>query len=152
MLCWYLNSKAGIYFDKIPSLCVRYYVPSMTKEEKKSVEKYPFACKNDLKVCLKDIKKNKEYNFCIPKGYCYDGASVPKFFWRVIGSNSDNRFLVPALIHDFLCENHNCIDNNKSFSTDVFNALLESSGVCKVKRFFMKNSVAFYQTMFCNWE
>lgn len=152
MFCWYLNSKAGIYFDKLPSVGVRYYIPSMTKEEKKSIEKYPFICRKDLSVCLKDIRKNKEYNFSIPKGYCYDGASIPRFFWRIIGSNYDNRFLIPALIHDVLCEHHEYIKNDRSFSTDVFNALLESSGVYFLKRFFMKNSVALYQTIFCGWS
>ena len=151
MFCWYLGSKAGIYFDKLPSVAVRYYIPSMTKEEKKSVEKYPFICKKDLSVHLKDIRKNKEYDFSVPKGYCYDGASIPRFFWRIIGSNSDNRFLVPALVHDVLCENHGYIDYDRSFSTDVFNTLLEGSGVNGFKRFFMKNSVACYQTLFCKW-
>lgn len=152
MFCWYSNSNVGIYFDKLPFVAVRYYIPSMSKEEKKSVEKYPFVCKKELKVCLKDIKKHKEYYFIIPKGYCYDGASIPRFFWRVIGSNCDNRFLIPALIHDVLCEHHEYIDCDRSFSTDIFNALLEESGVGIFKRFFMKNSVALYQTTCCNWR
>ena len=151
MFCWYMNKKAGIYFDKLPSVAVRYYIPSMTSEEKRSVEKYPFICKQDLEVCLKDVKKNKQYSFRIPKGYCYDGASIPRLFWRVIGPGTDNRFLIPALIHDILCEHHNYINNDRSFSTNVFNALLEVSGVKNMKRFFMKNSVALYQSTFCKW-
>ena len=151
MFCWYLSSKVGIYFDRLPLVGVRYYIPSMTNEEKKSIEKYPFICRKELSVSLKDIRNNIEYNFSIPKGYCYDGASIPRFFWRVIGSNYDNRYLVAALIHDVLCEHHEYVDNDRAFSTDVFNALLECSGVHKMKRFFMKNSVAFYQTLFCGW-
>ena len=123
----------------------------MTKEERKSVEKYPFICKKELKVCLKDYKKNKQYEFKIPKGYCYDGASIPRVFWRIVGSNTDNKFLIPALIHDVLCEHHEYVDNDRTFSTNVFNALLECSGICKFKRFFMKNSVACFQTAFCKW-
>lgn len=152
MFCWYSNEKAGIYFDKLPSVAVRYYIPSMTAEEKRSVEKYPFICKRDLEVCLKDFRKNKQYRFRIPKGYCYDGASIPRLFWRIIGSSTDNRFLVPALIHDILCEHHNYINNDRSFSTNVFNALLEGSGTGSFKRFMMKNSVAFYQTFCCKWR
>lgn len=152
MIKWYENKKAGIFFDEIPALGVRYSVPSMTKEERKSVEKYPFICKKELEVILYDKIKDKSYSFCIPKGYCYDGASIPRLFWRVIGSNTDNRFLIPALIHDVLCENHNYIDNDRAFSTNIFNALLEASGVCSGKRFFMKNSVAAFQTMFCKWQ
>ena len=152
MINWYTNKKVGIFFDGCPFVGIRYSLPTMTEEEKKSVEKYPFICRKELAVCLVDYKKNKRYNFKIPKGYCYDGASIPRLFWRVIGSNTDNKFLVPALIHDVLCENHNYVDNDKGFSTEVFNALLEASGVFGLKRFFMKNSVACFQTVFCKWD
>ena len=152
MFCWYLNKKAGIYFDKLPLVAVRYYIPSMSNGEKQSVRKYPFICKNELEVCLKDFRKNKQYKFHIPKGYCYDGASVPRLFWRIIGPNTDNSFLIPALIHDILCEHHNYINNDRSFSTNVFNALLEGSKISSLKRFFMKNTVACYQTICCKWS
>lgn len=152
MFCWYLNKKAGIFFNELPHVSVRYYLPSMSKEEKKSVEKYPFICKKKINVCLKDIRKNKYYEFTIPKGYCYDGATVPRFFWRIIGSNTDNKFLIPALIHDVLCEHHEYVNNDRGFSTEVFNALLECSGVTKLKRFLMKNSVGCFQTIFCKWK
>ena len=92
------------------------------------------------------------YNFSIPKGYCYDGASIPRLFWRVIGSNTDNRFLIPALVHDVLCEHHEYVDNDRKFSSNVFNALLEASEVCPMKRFFMKNSVDVFQKLFCKWR
>ena len=151
MIFLYSNKQVGIFFDNMPQISIRYYLPSMSEEEKKSVEKYPFICKKELKVCLKDYIKNKQYEFKIPKGYCYDGASIPRFFWRVIGANTDNKFLISALIHDVLCEHHEYIDYDKSFSTNVFNALLESSGVNGFKRFWMKNSVALYQTIFIRW-
>ena len=151
MQLWYENKKAGIFFDEPPKIAIRYKLPSMTKEEKKSIEKYPFICKKELRVLLKDYKKNHRYEFTIPKGYCFDGASIPRLFWRVIGSNTDNSFLIPALVHDYLCENHKCVNFDRAFSTNVFNALLESTGVCGLKRFFMKNSVASFQTIFCNW-
>ena len=148
---WFSNKDVGVFFDDIPQVGIRYYIPTMPAEEKKSIEKYPFVNKKNLKVQLVDYKKNKTYNFEIPKGYCYDGASIPKMFWRVIGSNTDNRFLVAALIHDVLCENHNYINYDRKFSTKVFNALLEASRVNAFKRFLMKHSVNFYQ-IFCNWR
>ena len=148
---WYLDKEVGIFFDNIPFVGIRYSIPSMTKEERISVEKYPFVCKKELKVKLADYKKNKTYTFVIPKGYCYDGASIPRVFWRLIGANTDNRFLIPALIHDVLCENHSYIDNYRAFSTRIFNALLKSSNVSVIKRFCMKNSVGLFQTIFCKW-
>ena len=151
MMEWFSNKKVSIYFDEIPKIGIRYVLPSLPKANLKSIKKYPFINKKLLKVKLKDNKKNIIYDFEIPKGYCFDGASVPRFFWRVIGSNTDNKFLMAALIHDVLCENHQYINNDKNFSTQVFNALLEASDVNPLKRFFMKHSVNFYQN-FCNWE
>ena len=150
-ILWYEDDTLKIGFSGMPHVCVRYIVPSATDDEMKSIKKFPFICKTELKVFIFDAIKQKEYKFTIPKGYCYDGASIPRLFWRLIGSNTDNSFLIPALIHDVLCENHNYIDNDRALSTRVFNALLTESKVNSVKRFLMKNSVATFQTLFCGW-
>lgn len=149
---WCSNKYVGVFFNDMPYVCIRYLLPSSSEEEKKSIKKYPFINKRNLNVKLIDYQKNKIYNFSIPKGYCYDGASIPRLFWRVIGSNTDNRFLIPALVHDVLCEHHEYVDNDRKFSSNVFNALLEASEVCPMKRFFMKNSVDVFQKLFCKWR
>ena len=151
MLEWYSNKFVEIYFDIIPQIGIRYILPFHSSDRKKSIKKYPFINRKTLKVRLKDKKKNKTYEFNIPKNYCFDGATIPKFFWRVIGPNTDNKFLIAALVHDVLCENHHYVDNDRAFSTRVFSALLEASDVSPFKRFLMKNSVDFYQR-FCNWR
>ena len=152
MLEWYSDKELGIFFDDIPKVGIRYVLPTSKNDDKKSIKKYPFINRQNLKVELRDYKKKKIYYFEIPKGYCYDGASVPRFFWRVIGANTDNRFLIAALIHDVLCENHYYVDNDRKFSTKVFNALLKVSDVYPFKRFLMKNSVDIFQKFFCKWE
>ncbi len=38
----------------------------------------------------------------VPKGFIFDGASIPKMAQYIIGSNIDPRFLVAALVHDWL--------------------------------------------------
>ena len=43
------------------------------------------------------------------------------------------------------------IDNDREFSSEVFNALLEVSEVGKFKRYLMKHSVNIYQR-FCGWD
>ncbi len=151
MIKWYSNKKVEIFFDDIPRVSIRYILPTTPLDKKKSIHKYPFINKKILKVKLIDLKKEKEYLFEIPKGYCFDGATVPRFFWRIIGPNTDNKFLIAAMVHDILCENHFYIDNDRKFSTEVFNALLEASDVYPFKRFLMKNSVDFYQR-FCKWR
>lgn len=152
MIEWYSDKELKISFSIMPHVCVKYVTPYSTDEEIKEIKKYPFINKNELDVELEDFKNNKTYSFTIPKDYSYDGASIPRIFWRLIGSNTDNKFLIAALIHDVLCENHNYINHDRAFSTKVFNALLKESKVNPVSRFFMKNSVACYQTLFCEWD
>ena len=152
MINWCSDKKVGVCFSVIPRIGIRYILPTDEKEKKKSKQKYPFINKITLEVLLLDKKKNKTYEFFIPKGYCYDGASIPRFFWRLFGSNTDNKYLIAALIHDVLCENHHYVENDRKFSTQVFNALLEASDVNFFKRFCMKNSVDIFQKVFCKWE
>lgn len=148
---WVDNEKLSVIFDRVPRICVRYALPSNTEEEIKHIKKYPFVNIKKLNLVLKDKEKNKTYKFEIPEYYYYDGASVPRLFWRVIGSNTDNSFLIAAMVHDVLCENHSYVDNDRHFSSEVFNALLETSDVPAFKRYLMKHSVDFFQR-FCGWN
>ena len=151
MVQWYKDGELSIFLSERPHVCMRYVLPSSTVEERKSIEKYPFINKKQLEVALFDNIQKRSYRFVIPKGYCYDGASIPRLFWRVIGSNTDNRFLIPALIHDVLCENHNYVNSDRNFSSRVFRALLISSGVNKFKAQMMYLSVDNFQRL-CGWD
>lgn len=148
---WFENTELTIFFSEVPHVCVRYPIPSMTDEEVADIKKKPFINKKELHVALFDQYSKEIYKFTVHKGYKYDGATIPRFFWRIIGSNTDNTFLIPALIHDVLCENHHYINHDRAFSTKVFDALLKAGGVNSFKRFLMTNSVDFFQR-FCAWE
>ena len=150
-IVWFDDEKLTITFDRVPRVCVRYALPSNTEEEIKHIKKYPFVNIKKLSVFLKDKEKNKSYKFEIPAYYYYDGATIPKLFWRIIGSNTDNSFLIGALIHDWCCEHKECVNNDRHFSTEVFNALLETSEVPAFKRYLMKHCVDFFQR-FCGWN
>lgn len=149
MIEWYSDDILEIEFDKIPCVGIRYALPTMTEAEKKSIAKYPFVNKKDLKVKITYYTDVCE--FIIPKDYCYDGASIPRMFWRIIGAKTDNSFLVAALIHDWMCEHHEVVDNNRYLSTLIFNALLEVGGVSSFRRWLMKHSVDNFQK-FCGWK
>lgn len=43
-----------------------------------------------------------EKKFRIPAGFQYDGASIPKAFWGLIGEPDDTKFLEAALVHDYM--------------------------------------------------
>lgn len=148
---WACDENVLIAFDKEPVVQVRTIKPNMTKLEKKSVAKYPFVCKKSLKVMIYDNKKFRQYNFEIKENYCWDGASIPRFAWRLIGSKTDNEFLIPSLIHDVLCENHYYINSDRQLSSNVFRALLITSGVSELKANIMYFAVDNFQK-FCNWN
>lgn len=151
MIKWYRDEEIGIFFDILPRVGVRYILPTMTKIERESVEQYPFINKKELKVALLDRKKSRKYTFTIQKGYCWDGASIPRIFWRLIGSKTDNKFLIPSLIHDVLCENHSYVNNDRYFADKVFERLLRVSEVSTFNRWLMFHSVDNYQK-FCGWS
>ncbi len=151
MIKWAENNKAIVYFDEAPHVSIRYVLPSMTDAEIKSVKKYPFINKKKLTVRLVDKIKDRTYQFDIPKGFCFDGASINRLFWRIIGAPTDNSFLIGALVHDQLCLRKELVMNDREFSTEVFNVLLQESKVCKLKRKIMCSAINFYQKYFCDW-
>ena len=48
MLEWYKNSKAGIFFDYLPHVGIRYILPSDTPEEKKSIKHIILKFQKDI--------------------------------------------------------------------------------------------------------
>lgn len=145
---WVNSDGIIVEFDDIPRLRIRYALPSDTKEEKKDIKKFPFINCKDLKVTIK--YQDKSYRFDIPKGYKWDGATIPKFFWRIVGSSTQPEFLIASCIHDVLCENHNLIDNNRNLSSLIFRELLIVAGVGKTKSQIMYLTVDNFQR-FCGW-
>lgn len=151
MIQWYVDDEIGIFFSEEPKVCIRYIHGNETKEEKEQINKKPFINRTELKVLLIDYVESEKYEFTIPKDYTWDGASIPRMFWRLIGPKTDPKFLIPSLIHDQLCENHDYVDGDRYFSTCVFERLLFVSGVNPVSRWMMKHSVDNFQK-FCDWK
>lgn len=149
---WACDENVLICFDKEPIVQVRYSTPYMSKQERLSVKRFPFISKKELKVLIYDNQKFKQYHFKIRENYCFDGATIPRFFWRLIGPNTDNEFLIAALVHDVLCINHNFIDYDRELSSKVFKALLIASGVSEIKANIMYHAVNTYQKYWVNWN
>lgn len=150
MILWYEDDDMQICFNCRPKIVERFIDPYQTKEEQDSILKKPYKNLKDLDVYIWDENTEQSYTFTIPKGYTYDGASIPRLFWRIVGANTDNRFMISAMVHDFMCENHEVVGNNRYLSTMVFNNLLKVGGVNPFKRWLMKHSVDNFQK-FCGW-
>lgn len=92
----------SVCFDKIPLVKIRVIEKIDTKENIESKKKFPFELYNSVLVKIKTTKR--EFEFVIFNGYIWNGADIPRFFWRIIGSRTDNDFLIASMLHDYLLE------------------------------------------------
>ena len=145
MIEWYSDQELSIFFSHKPNTIQLDPCDNIPNEEKDIIEKYPFLNKTSLKVSLFNHKKSKKYEFTIPKGMRWDGATIPRLLWFIIGSKTNPKFRTPSLIHDFLCVNKYVIDFDRKFSSKVFKALLYKAGVSKWRRNLMYFAVDIFQ-------
>ena len=150
---WYRDDILMILFSDIPKIENKIINKNvMKKEEIKKAKKKPLFCENEVEVVLVDYLKVKNYKFIIKAGYDYDGATIHKLFWRLIGSKEDIRFKVASLLHDVLCENHDYVDNDRYFADKVFERCLFVSDTCAFVRWLMFHSVDNYQKLKGKWK
>ena len=142
---WYEDDKLSIFFNHKPNTHMLEPLPSMPQTEKDMIELYPFINCTSLKVALFDRIKNKCYKFSIPKSFRWDGATIPRCLWCIVGAKTNPKFRIPSLIHDYLCTNKYAIDYDRKFSTEVFKALLSVAGVSKWRRNIMYFAVDLWQ-------
>ena len=114
------------------------------------IKKRPFMVIRNIHVLVQ--QDEKEYEFIVPRGYCYDGATIPAIAWIFIGQKTEPRLKLASCIHDYLCEHHVVINSDRELSTNIFITLCEFFGKFnKVKRCIMKATINFFQKIFCGW-
>ncbi len=151
MINWYEDKKIKIEFDKIPKTTLLFPIPNMSKEEIQQIKEKPFINLQTLNIKITDKRKClKEYDIVIEKGYRWDGASIPRIFWHLIGTKTQPEFQIASMLHDKLCENHKLINNDRYLSTLVLIGCMKSAEVCAFKRWLIKHTVDNYQK-FCGW-
>ena len=72
-----------------------------------------------------------DYHTTIPARTIFDGASIPRIFWRLIGSPFTGRYRGPALPHDFFYETGSV---SRKEADRMFLADMKDSGVSLWKR------------------
>lgn len=71
----------------------------------------------------------------VPAGFSYDGASVPRFFWRVIFPPVHPKTRRAALFHDYINRTQPQGWTRKG-ADQLFYALLVEDGTCKIRAKF----------------
>ena len=77
------------------------------------------------------------------EGESWDGASVPRWAWSVIGHPLRDEFRWASFWHDRLCVAATNIEQ-RTVADAVFLALLRDAGVAKWRRLAMWSAVRFY--------
>lgn len=152
MLEWYKDEQLSIFFSNIPWPRERFILPCMDEDEKEFIKEYPYINMTDLEVAIFDHLNKKSYHFIIPEGYYSDGASIPGLLLKtVIGAKTDNRFLIAAMVHDWMCEYHAVVNYDRNLSSRIFRALLITGGTSKTKAQIMYLGVDNFQR-FQGWN
>ena len=74
------------------------------------------------------------YRITINKGFDFDGASISKPLWSIIGSPFTGNYVRAALFHDGL---YACCTLDRKLSDDIFLDLMKEDGVGYFKRYSM---------------
>ena len=67
----------------------------------------------------------------VPENYIVDGASIPRPFWRLIGSPMTGKYRRASVIHDYLCRENT---TPRAWTDKVFLSAMKVGGVPSWKR------------------
>lgn len=150
MITWYEDEIIKIQFSRMPRTETLNATGYSTPEEIKDINKKPYLLLYGIDVLVE--YEGQKYEFSIETHYRWNGANIPFGLWNIIGSPSDNRYRIPSMVHDKLCENHDFVNHNRYLSSLIFERLLKVAGVNKIKRKVMFIAVDNYQKLFCGWN
>ena len=92
-----------------------------------SVRLEPDDRMGDVYVLLRPLRR---HGVEVPAGFRSDGASVPRFFWRVVFPPGDVHALAAAFVHDFLYRTHPVGWSRKAADEVLLDCMIED-GVYK---------------------
>lgn len=94
-------------------------------------DRYQTAC--ELHVAIGDVP-GLVHVVVIPRGYIFDGASIPRVLWSLIGSPFEPALMKAACVHDWYCEHTADCYQSRVIGDAVFFYLLTKAGVARWRR------------------
>ena len=149
MIVWCKKTELEINSSEKPHIAVRIPMPTDSANEKKDKRRLPFI--NKTRIMWEINYLGTQYCFVIPKGFCYDGASIPFGFRWLIGAKGSDEFMIPSCVHDYMCLHHDVVGHDRQLSSMIFRELLIASGVGKLRAQTMYLAVDNFQR-FCGWK
>ena len=155
-ITWYKDDKLTISFSSKPKISTLTYPPisefaskDEILEHKKIIEDIdnkPYILRNSIWV--KVVYKCNAIYFYINKNYRWNGANIPAFAWYIIGTPDDPKFRLSSMIHDWTCEHHADIENDRYLSTLMFCGLCRVAGVAEWRLSLAFHSIDNFQKLF----
>lgn len=147
----------AVLISPVPDVRIRVIEFGDSNELIERKKKYPFKLKNSVTIVIQTNKRT--FHFCIFNDYCWNGADIPRLLWRLIGSRTDNDFLIASMIHDFMLEfKHKILVENlnndltlseyRRLTSLIFREVLKNQGTNTIKANIMSFSVEFFQKYF----
>ncbi|MCR4881838.1 MAG: DUF1353 domain-containing protein [bacterium] len=113
----------------------------------------PFVLLNDAAYLSAKYAGSEIYLIKIKQNYTWDGATIPRFLWRFVGSQYNPEFLPASMVHDWLCEHKDFISKNGvKISSDIFRDILMLYKVPVWKAKIMAAAVRCYQMTQKDWK
>lgn len=63
---------------------------------------YPFIITDKVSAVINTSKRS--FRVVIPQGYVWNGADIPTICEPIFGAKQEPSFMVPSLVHDYMCE------------------------------------------------
>ena len=146
-----------VLFNVTPQVRLRVIDKDDTDKIKKEKKKFPFKLDNDVIVTVDTDERR--FSFKIKKKYIWNGADIPRCFWRLVGSRTDNAFLTASMVHDFMLENKKFIledvlkntmtaSEYRRLTSLIFRQILKDTGTGTIKANVMAWCVQTFQCAF----
>lgn len=146
----------NIKFSKVPKVKVRVISLSDSDVLIVSKKRFPFELEESVEVEI--ITDKRTVNFGIKAGYTWNGADIPRFLWRLIGSRTDNDFLIASMLHDWLLDfkfymiedilyNKMSVKEYRRFTSLVFRYILKNQGTNAIKANVMSYFTDLFQML-----
>ena len=146
----------SVTFSEEPDVRVRVINTEDVEDLKRNKKQYPFELYTSVNVQI--ITTKRSFSFSIYNGSTWNGADIPRFFWRIIGSRTDNDFLIASLLHDYLLEFKayvmseilkNTLKKNeyRRLTSLIFRHVIKEQGTNTIKANIMSWCVDIFQMM-----
>ena len=79
------------------------------------------------------INRQGSLHLTVEAGFVFDGASIPRVFWRLIGPPMAGKYAHASLIHDYLYVHQKSLITRKA-ADDIMLEIMQEDGVSWWKR------------------